>query len=108
LVAVATWLFHLAYACLFYGTIATLHFDVLALIIIFKWMPEALIILQALRKAGKPFNEVAFLLLQFLYSPYIIFTGLMAITGKSYAWKGRNVGNTVVNRMEDIHTQHPA
>jgi len=108
LVAVFTWLFHLAYAGLFYTTLATLHFDVLALIVIFKWMPEALIIVQSLRKAGKPFNEVGFLLLQFVYSPYVVLTGLTAILGKRYSWKGRAVQKGSVSKEDKSYIRHPA
>ena len=56
-----------------------------------KLAAEALLLRRGVRDLGKRFRWGVFLALQFVYSPYVVFFGVLGNIQKTYRWKGRFV-----------------
>lgn len=89
--AVAIFAFHLIWLCvgisILFSEITLPYFSILFII---KMTLEFVFIASVMKFLNKRINLLGFALLQFIYSPYVVFFGLIART-KKYNWKEREL-----------------
>ncbi|XOV93662.1 MAG: glycosyltransferase [Bacteroidota bacterium] len=86
-------LFFADYAFLIYGVImamlGSIHFDLVATILIVRWLTEYYYILNVVKFLGGKTRWINFLIMQIIYPVFVIFLGIASIFG-IYHWKGRS------------------
>lgn len=85
-------LFFADYACLIYAVLMVMmgsfHFDVVASVILLRWLTEYYYILNVVKFLGGSTKWSYFLVMQIIYPVFVIFLGFASIFG-IYHWKGR-------------------
>ena len=87
IVAALVFLFHVGICGALIQLFTTLDSILFSLFAV-KLLFEGLLILSIAKRMKSPFFIFSFIILQFLYSPYVVFFGLTA-NFVSYSWKGR-------------------
>lgn len=81
----ASWLFAIIFTC-----IGGMPWNILGLIFGLKALAEGVFLYRVLRSLTKPWQPMVFILLQILYSLYVVVFGIVANFGVYY-WKGRKI-----------------
>jgi biofilm PGA synthesis N-glycosyltransferase PgaC len=89
--ALAIWLFHLLFIALLVAGLLSFQWLLIIFLLLFKGIGEYFFIATVFKSYPYRMNLIAFILLTFFYSFYVIFFGLSGNFGR-YKWKDRKYG----------------
>lgn len=89
--AIAVWLFHFLYLIGIIGNLVEANYFEALILFSLKAISEIFFLFYILKSQQQKFNIFAFVLLQIIYSIYVILFGLLA-NFSAYRWKGRIYG----------------